>query len=324
MAWAGIRRMSASSPPLTDYKQEWFEMYYFQALQKSQNAQNLIESLPKATLTPIEIEGAENSSNFKASVVDSDIVGVVTGKYVLVQHSEAFSPIIKALDNAGEDYNCSVWHKKGKAGLRVITGTESADGVKLGFQALNSVDGTTSLRYNFTMRREMSFIEVVGYRLACQNGMVMRVPMDEAEFVSKETRVEIQNLMTKLFSIAHVGDAKAKAAQVQYIVEALALLKVPVTAMIEKAKTVDILPKEAELLLAKYIGKRLSDKCLYQYRRDKAKEGEGLWSLYNSVTFVASHGDISESGKKSLLDNSADLLSDVLVKGVAKAIEVEQ
>lgn len=298
-------------------------VYYWDALSQSEKAQELIGSLPVAKLELIELEDAENTSGYHASVVNGDIVGMVTKKYALVQHKDAFSPIITALDNSGEGYQVSVWHKRGKAGLRVITGTEAADGVKLGFQVFNSVDGTTAINYRFTMRHQMTFIEVVGYRLSCQNGMVMRVPLNEAEFVSQEQRQQITQLMTKLFSIAHIGDAKAKAQQVQYIVEALALLKEPVAAMIEKAKTVGILPKEAEALLAKYIGKRLSDKCIYQYRKDKTKEGDKLWGLYNAITFVASHDGISDSSKKSLLDNSADLLKDVLTNGVAKAIEVE-
>jgi hypothetical protein len=305
-------------------EQEVYPMYYWNALEQSKNAQGLIGSLPTAKLVPIELEEAENTSGYHASVVGGVIVGMVTKKYALVQHAEAFMPIITALDNAGEEYQVSVWDKRGKAGLRVITGRLAADGVKLGFQVLNSVDGTTSINYNFWMNRQSdSHIEIVGYRLSCKNGMVMRVPLDEAEFVKPELKAQIQMLMKKLFSISHVGDAKAKAQQVQYIVEALTLLKEPVATMIEKSKTIGILPKEAEMLLAKYVGQRLSKKCLFQFRMDKIKEGDKLWSLYNAITYVASHDGVSDSSKKSLLDNSADMLNDVLTMGVAKAIEVE-
>jgi hypothetical protein len=291
-------------------------MYYWDALSQSEKAQDLIEGLPKAQLVPVEMEGVENPSDYHASVVEGSIVGMVTKKYVLVQHSEAFMPIIKALDNAGEEYSVSVWSKNARAGLRVITGKEAEDGVKLGFQILNSVDGTTAINYMFRISRQInSHMEIVGYRKVCSNGMVIRVPLEEAEFVREELRAEIKTLMKRAMKIAHVGDAKEKAESVQYIVEALSLLKEPVSLMIEKAKKIDVLPEEAKKLIAIYLGKRMTRKCWLQFMYDKEKEGTSIWGLYNAMTYVASHETVSDSSKKSILDNSADFLKDAVVKG---------
>jgi hypothetical protein len=207
--------------------------------------------------------------------------------------------------------------------MNVITGVETLDGVKLGFHVDNSVDGTTAIRYAFRSVLQKGWVEMVGYRVACSNGMVVRVPLDQAEFVKPELRTKILELLKKSFRFLHVGDVKEKVASVQYIVEAMSLLKDPVAAMILKAQNTKIAREEAMGLLAKYVGQRLQDRCMTRFNRDQHKEGTSLWSLYNAITFEASHNGLSVSSRDSLLNNSADLLKDALVLGVAKAIEGE-
>jgi hypothetical protein len=299
-------------------------MYYWDALEQKQNAERLVESLPTATLYSLDSLELENPSGWKAVEVEGAIVGTVTNKYQLVQHSEAFMPILNGLDATGESYRISVWNHKGRAGMRIITSAEATDGVTLGFQAINSVDGTTALFYNLVSKfKEKAHLELVGYRQTCSNGMVVRVPLAESEFMRLEVVQRVHELVRKSMRFVHVGDVKSKAESVQYLVEAIALLKEPVKLMIEKAKFTQVSKEEAEKLLAKYIGMRLFNKCVREYKFGRHEKEGNLWSLYNAITWVASHGDVSKTSAKSLLDGSADLLKDVLVDGVQATLPQE-
>lgn len=299
-------------------------MYYWDALEQQQNAEAVVNSLPTATLHSLDALELENPSGWKAVEVKGKIVGTVTDKYQLVQHSEAFMPIINGLDATGESYRVSVWNKKGRAGMRVITKHEAADGVCLGFQALNSVDGTTALFYKLVSKfKEKKHIELVGYRQVCSNGMVVRVPLEESEFMRLETVQRVHELIHKSMRFVHVGDVKAKAESVQYLVEAMSLLKEPVKLMIEKAQFTKVSFEDAEKLLVKFVGLRLWQKCMNEYRYGRHEKSGNIWSLYNSITWIASHGEISDTSKKSLLDGSADLLRDVLVDGVTATLPQE-
>jgi hypothetical protein len=287
-------------------------MYYWEALKQKEEAEGLLDSLPVASLQEIEVADAGNSNHYQAVINEKikDVVGVVSGKYQLVQHKEAFQPIVEALNSIGASYRMNIGYTQRKAWMSIVTNSEATDGVSIGFQALNSIDGTTAIRYGFANFKQTRWVELVGYRQVCSNGMVVRVPLDNAEFVKLEEREKIEVLLRETARIIHMGKAHDKVEAIRYIVEAMELLKEPVARMIEASKNKILAEKMAKELIAKYLGKRLNKKVLAQYR----KEEKNLWGLYNAMTFVASHNkEIATSSADSLLNGSAEMLREELV-----------
>lgn len=290
-------------------------MYYWESLRQKEEADNLLASLPVASLHPIEVEGAKNPDEIQAVVNEKigEIVGAVSGKYQLVQHKEAFQPILDGLNTIGASYRMTVGYSKKKAWLSVITDAEATDGVSIGFQAYNSIDGSTAIRYSFASFKATRFIEIVGYRQVCSNGMVVRVPIDEAEFVKPELREKLTELLKLSARIIHMGDkVHDKVEALQLVVEAMELLKEPVSKMIMASQNTPVAQAQAKELIAKYIGKRLHQRILGQFR----KEEKTLWGLYNAMTNVASHDkEIATSTADSFLKGSAEMLTAELVGG---------
>jgi len=274
-------------------------------MRKSDATKATLKDIPKATLRPIKMRGVDNPKSIMGVVVEDRLVSTVSKRYKLVQHSEAFEPIFKGLHRTGTPYDFALYQTDTKAFLSVfVDEVELEDsGIRLGFQALNSIDGTTAIKYLAYSENVSKTIEIVGYRLACSNGMKVRVPLEEAEFVRKEVREKVEKLLTMSQKIAHLGDVEHKIEAVQYVVEAMALLKDPVKRIIEKAKNKKVGKKEAKLLIAQYVGKRLSTQIYNQFY----DEEQTIWGLYNAITFVASHG-VQPTTMNGLLNKAADLL----------------
>lgn len=290
-------------------------MFYWEALKQKEEAEELLESLPTASLKSLLVQDGAENKDFVGVVNEQNnsLVAVVSKDYQLVQHKEAFQPIIDGLNTIGAKYRIRSSYSKTKAFLSIITENEATDGVMIGFQVINGFDGKTALNYGFRAFKTQSIIEIVGYRQVCSNGMKVRVPLDEAEIVTLEERRKITNLLYKNLRIVHIGDnVQEKVQSVQYITEAMELLKNPVSRIIEASQNKEVGTKIAEEILLKYIGKRLKQKILGQFR----KEEKTLWGLYNAITYVASHDrEISTSTANSLIENSADLLTAEVVGG---------
>lgn len=215
-------------------------------------------------------------------------VNCPTTQYRVVQHEAAFRPIIEGLTQTGtSDFRFIVRENAERAELRVFAGAESADSVVLGFVVRNSYDGSQILSYGFSKLKETQFLEVVGYRQVCSNGMKIRVPLKDAEIIRNEVVHEVKVLFEKALRIRHTASAENRIEEVQYIVEAMALLREPVAAVIRKAQAWSIKDEETlARLIEQHVGKRKAARVLEQYAREP---GTSLWDLYNAVTYVSSH-----------------------------------
>lgn len=106
------------------------------------------------TVDATHINFGVRTDGFIGISIGNELVGVVSPRYCLVQHKEAFAPIVKGLDSIGLPYEWNLFVHKGKAWLSVLVDDkEVRDTVKIGFRAVNSVDGSTSIRYSFVMER---------------------------------------------------------------------------------------------------------------------------------------------------------------------------
>jgi len=263
----------------------------------------------------------ENPKQIMGIVVRGHLVATTSRHYKLVQHKEAFEPIFKGLQNTGTPYNFALFQTDTKAFLKVFVDEikDNGEGIKLGFEARNSIDGRNAITYLMKSQKveRSTVIEVVGLRLACKNGMKVRVPLAEAEELKIEIKTleKIKELLTMASRIVHMGKVEEKIKAVQYVVEAMTLLKEPVALIIEKAKKKPVGEVLAKKLIAKYIGKRMATDIEYRF---KENEEPTLWGLYNAITFVASHG-VTVPTMNGLIEKSADLLEqEVFVKKGSK------
>lgn len=294
---------------------EVIDMYFHEYMQKAQEAQSSLDSIPTAELQTIQMEGKTNPKQIKAVVVNDRIVATVSRHYRLVQHKVAFQPILDGLHATATDYDFALIVNDARAWFKVFCDTipENGNGIRLGFEATNSLNGKSAIHYLFRTESVTKVVEIVGYRQICSNGMKIRVPLDQAEFVRPEVREKVEALLVLSQRIIHMGNPEERISAVQFVVEALSLLREPVALIIQKAKDKQVGEQEAKRLIGKYVGKRLSSRILHQF----AEEQPTMWGLYNSITYVASH-DVKLSTMNGLIDSSAEMLEQELAVKVKK------
>ena len=271
-----------------------------------------LNSLPKAVehllfaaggpiLTEVDgWKGIEVTHNDKSKWVQ-----VPTSKYHLVQHEQAFRPIVEGLTQAGvKDFQFVMAADHKKAEMQIYTGQIGFDTVQLGFRCVNSFDRTTTIQYGLSMNHIDSYIEIVGYRQVCSNGMVVRVPLTEASIIKPELVVKLkEKLWEQKAKIRHNSLADKRLLAIQYAVEAVALLAEPVEMMIKTAIGKHLSTEQIIQLVETHITKRYRERVL------GCIEGDSLWDLYNAITYVASHDDsLLDKRRVKILEAGANLL----------------
>lgn len=289
------------------------------------------EALPVGELMPMGCrvgEAYEPVRGFKVLRVQMSDGGVhhvhtPAGRYKMVQHKAAFRPIVEGLTQAGEHgfQYVLVGTPKG-AKFQVFVNPEGHDGVRLGFEVTNVWDGRSALRYTTRLDRRQTWIEVVGHRQVCSNGMKVRIPLAEAYAqmgsnpkisVYVEQQQRLTTLLSETARIVHDGTAKQKIEAMQYVAEAMRLLQEPVEAMIKAGQEwgLDTAEKAKEMIKV-HVGKRYAAKV----RDAFVDEPDSMWGLYNAITYVASHDEtLKDTARETLKDKAADLLLHVAVVG---------
>jgi hypothetical protein len=290
----------------------------FYGTRPSEQINDAISSLPMAELLPIQTESGEKIPNFRAVKVlmhrgRTCFVNCTSNRYALVQHADAFRPVIEGLTQAGvKDFKFSCYSDENRAKLNIFVGEKGFDSVQLGIQVYNSYDGSSAVHFGMDLNRKKKFVEVVGYRQICSNGMKIRVPLNEAEIIREETRVQVESLLHERASLRHTESVVEKLEAIQYTTEALALLREPVELEIKRAMQFPIEKREhLKKLVLKHVGKRYAERVERQYSRDN---GKSLWDLFNAVTFVASHeSEINKVvSRENLIDKASEMLYEEL------------
>lgn len=292
------------------------------ALQSAEKVNAVIDQLPIATNLKVwttefsadSPDGALEAENFKAIYVESatekGIVNVPTRRYEIVQHKDAIRPIIDALVMSGvQDFEFNAQATLSWANLNVFVGSAGYDGVKLGFKVGNSFDSSSAVSYGIDVTHSTHTIEMVGYRMACSNGLKIIVPLDQAELIRPEIREQVTTLLKERTRVLHTKSASSKIEAMKYVVEAVALLRDPAEAMIKKAQTWKIDDTELfKALIKAHVGNRFAKKVEHQYNKDSPEDS--LWNLYNAMTFVASHDEsLSVTARETLIDKAAKMLT---------------
>jgi hypothetical protein len=271
-----------------------------------------IAQLPTAHKKKVYLDNGQEIKGYEAvEVVDKsghkEIVDIPKESYTIVQHARGFEPIREGLVQAGiHDFKFILTSTMRRAQLQIYTSNAGYDGVSLGFSVENSFDGSKALSYGFKISEQKTVIEMVGYRQVCSNGMKVRVPLENAEFVREETRAKILNLFEEHCRILHTPTAEARIPSMQYVAEAIALMQEPLELYIRKAQkwtidNEDILKR----LIKAHVGKRFQAKVMERY----TQESRDLWGLYNALTYVASHDpQLKPSARDSLIDKASMML----------------
>jgi hypothetical protein len=292
----------------------------------SNEIDQLLAGLPTAELRPLVAvtpDGLNSKAiDDKAVFCNEEHIGTVSKHYKLVQHKDAFQPIVDGIRQSGyTDFRFSAWATNKQASLGITLG-EAIDTVRYGFKATSGYDGNHAISFGFKTERvkrndvvvEREHIQVWGMRQVCSNGMVVKVPIKSTKYLTIETRERVSTIMTEYRKLSHIGDMSVKLEQIQYLVEAFLLLKNPLEAMIRDAQNKPLDKEQARQFIETYIGTRLADRLMEQY----AFEQQTLWGLYNAATNVASHdNDLKASTKESLLDKSATMLTEELLAEAA-------
>lgn len=286
----------------------------------------------EADVATLDESGSKKINGFKAIVQDdpvtkrSEVVAIPTKRYTIVQHKDAFRPIVEGLTLAGvKDFGFVARNRGAKATLQLYTGTSVTDGtsrIQLAINCENSYDGSTAVNYGFTMKRQEGqwLVELVGYREVCSNGMKLIIPiLTEADVErAKKEGMELgwrsefigseRLLHARKESIRHTASAHTRIEKLQYVTEALALLTNPVQAFINRMKDWSISDeKQLRDLVNAHVGKRYAQKVMNAYY-GRGGEGErSLWGLYNAITYVASNTDIADSAREGLIDRAAKM-----------------
>lgn len=268
----------------------------------------LVELMPKEYVAEAALMEDFKGVRVRDSAGKVNYVQVSGKDYKLVQHAEAFRPVIEGMTLAGnKDFKFSLNHNFKRAELRLYSGGFGYDGVMLGWKISNSFDGHSRLRYGVEINKGKQYIEIVGYRQACSNGMLVKVPLEDAEIIQPELLQKIQEKVADAeFCFKHTGGVMDSIKTVQYVAEALELLHKPMEAVIKKAGKIKIEDKKKiKQLIKLHVGKRYYSRVKEQF----LTENSDLWGLYNAITYVASHHeDLTDSSRDLLLEKAADML----------------
>jgi len=322
-------------------------------------AEALVNSeLPKAELAPVLYthDGqTKECKHKKIVIVEGQPFDTVSNRYKLVQHSEAFLQVLEPL--AGIDMNIGVnvgWYGDG-ATLDLIYEKELIDTVRAGFQVKSRHDGKSAISYSFSSAKVEKwneivektesqeagaspdltpkhdggyrYIEMVGYRLACMNGMKIRIPLEEviknAATAPKEGvgSLSVKQMLTEVWTeieqkerisdlirvnsrILHMGKVKDKLTAQKNFVELMIALQEPAKRLIQRAMATKANERIAVDTFNTYLGERLGTEVY----ATASEPMNTAWGVYNAMTEYATHRAHNLREKNKLENASADYL----------------
>jgi hypothetical protein len=297
-----------------------------------------LDNLATAKGYPIVyVKQAEDGSNLPVKAEDYQaVVNEKTGKvetvaskgYVIIQHKQAFGAVLDAMVAAsnGATFKSSVIEQNGRAYMTVVfsdmVADDGASGIQLGIKVTNSYDKTTALKYSGTNKENHEGrFEFFGLRLACQNGMTVKVSIEDfanlnvvnkaeakvGDFVGVVKEESKQSVYEAKSYIRHYGkNTEQNVEQVRNMILALPSVAKRLEAQIKATKSVSMTAEEAAKRLESLgFGTRMSKKVMEQF----AAEEKTAWNLYNCVTSYASHTEkVSPRNMENILQKAQAIM----------------
>jgi len=219
-----------------------------------------IKGLPEFELREIRVDGApKNCERFVAVCEKGSLepISVVTRRYQLLQMSEVFGRVLKAV---GEDSDGEVHYYQGRAVMYVFPkDTDEIDGMRIGIAVANSVDQSSALRLQFVLS-------------------------------GKGARLYLPSVgRARSYRRLHVGNIGAEFAKVAEQVAAVSGLWKPIIAGLSGMKS----SAEDVELFKKALGKKLGQKLdgyVASYRLYHGGEMPDIWSLTLEAMKIIAQG----------------------------------
>lgn len=275
-----------------------------------------INAIPTAQEKKIFLDDGTHISSHKAITVNGRVIDIPSKYYQLVQHSQAFRPVIDGLTESGiTKYNFQLISNDKKANLRIFTDSvnDGMSNIILGFQVINSFNRSTTVNYGISINKGHSYVELVGYRKVCSNGLMIRVDLENAEIVKTELSLKIKALFKESCKLRHSSNVHERIAGMQYVVEAIALLKDPLQRIISIAKKTVLDGDKIREIVKSHFSERMTKKILQKFNSDIEVEGAHTWALYNAITFEVSH-NVSFAKHNYGLERANDVLQEALLE----------
>ena len=273
-----------------------------------------VEALPSVKEVPLDyiFDGRlVGARNYKA-LVDSEsgnLVSVVSKSYSVVQNREAFGAVVNTLQGICPDakIRASIMQEKGCAWMSVVfsdfKAADGADGIEMGFTAQNSYNKSSSVRYAGSQGRVQGHYEFFGLRLACQNGLIYRVPIADwnALTITSQPNAKVGDIVgvekafvgTRIEEAActlafrHIGRVDRKIAHIRHLVAGL-----PAVAKLLEEKVAKMRSTQMDAFTARGrlqelgFGPRTTTRLLGAFAREESTE----FGLHNAITGYATHG----------------------------------
>lgn len=267
-----------------------------------------------AGMAPIPMPNHKAIINEKTNKVEA-----VTSKgYVIIQHKEAFAACIDALAAAkeGAKFKASVMEQGGRAWMTVVyedaVANDGKSGIEIGVSISNSYDKTSSLKFggsqgNYKQTGGEISVGFYGLRLACMNGMSVRIPIGDftkINVVAKEQAkvgdiIEVgeREIDTREFememthaangSIRHIGkNVQINLERLNQMIMALPQVAKLLEQKIAVAQKIAMTKEEADKRLEEIgFGETIRKRIMARFELEEAN----AWGLYNSITAYASH-----------------------------------
>lgn len=276
---------------------------------------------------------------------EHEITGIVTSRYKVVQHNEVFVPCVEAVRQADPTAQIRAgWARGGYAWLKILQQNEVYDSVKLGYKITNCHTGKNGISYSVlgtekhtvteTVKKSQDcqdgkithggylYVDVVGLRMVCQNGMKIKVPITEAMagvekgdkaysikeslkeiWQGEEERLKIATFLKNQKMIVHMGDVAHNLLYVQESFGVLAKLQPAIVNMIKRAENEQLSNSMINDWLKNTFGDRLSSSI----RLHAWLETETVWGLVNQLTDFASH-KADEKDAQRVQNKASELL----------------
>jgi len=223
-----------------------------------------VKDLPTAEKVKAFVKDAgemKEAKGFEAIITrpNNRVAAMLSKRYEIVQHKDAFSPLLKTVNLFSPDIRGQVMQDDdGKRAYLFVSlpdkfSFKAGDGHELtfGFSAVNSYDGTTGVH-----------IGAFGYRVVCGNGMIMKK-------------------MLGAWSFQHIKGVEGRLKQ---ILKGLELNLATVSERIEQAREMQIEAQFAEAYAVKTTGRYTATDIMKIYEGNE----KSLWGFYNAFTHIFS------------------------------------
>jgi hypothetical protein len=228
--------------------------------------------LSQAETREVSVQGLPTPQYMGIWNTSKDVLESIQSKdYRLVQHGEAFSPIVETLQMAGyKNAKTRIYEGNGKAVMTLLfpeikVVPKDGNELMLGFMAKNSYNGSLAVS-----------IEGYGFRGICSNGMILG-----------------KSLLGSFREI-HMGRQHSTIrTSIHAFMEEIATRIPRVKTAIDMAIEEELTPELAKIVLEKVgFGTRRVEQFAEVYNQTQEPSRFGL---YNAVTYFASHDATSEA-----------------------------